>query len=182
MSPVVQFAQTADFAAILALQAQFHLSATSADELADGFVTTQLDIQTLEKMREQRALWVAKLGDDVAAYACAVEWDFYLNSRFVEMVFEYFPLPFADKTVTADNSFLYGPTCIAATARGQGILLALTDAIGARYAGSREFGVCFIDVRNARSLAAHERKLGFTRIATKPFGEVTYHMVAFETR
>ena len=177
----IQLAQSADFAAILALQAQFHLSALPEDELADGFVTTQLDVGTLEKMRQQRALWIAKLGDAVAAYACAVEWDFYRDSRFVQTVFEYLPLPFAAQTVTADNSFLYGPTCIASGARGQGILPALTGAIKARYADSREFGVCFIDARNARSLAAHERKLGFTRIATKPFGEVTYHMVAFET-
>ena len=181
MSPVVQLAQTADFDAILALQTQFHLSATPETQLSDGFVTTQLDAQTLAKMCQQRALWIAKIGDEVAAYACAVEWDFYQNSRFVETVCEYFPLPFEDKIVTAQNSFLYGPTCIASGARGQGILPALTKTIKARYAGSREFGVCFIDVRNARSLAAHERKLGFTRIATKPFGEVTYHMVAFST-
>ena len=158
-----------------------------ADELADGFVTTQLDAQTLEKMRAHRAIWVAKLGDAdgngdaVAAYACAVEWNFYHNSRFVEAVFEHFPLPFGEKNVNAANSFIYGPACIAATARGQGILPALIDAIKARYAANYDFGVCFVDVRNARSLSAHERKLGFARIATLPFGDVTYYMLAFET-
>jgi hypothetical protein len=178
----IQLAKPADFAEILELQAQFHLSATPENQLSDGFVTTQLDEETLEKRREQRAIWVARIGDDLVAYACAVEWEFYANSRFVEMVFTHFPLPFGDQTVTADNSFIYGPACIASAARGQGILPQIVDAVKARYAENRAFGVCFIDERNARSLAAHERKLGFTRIATKPFGDVIYHMLAFETR
>ncbi len=178
----VQLAQPADFDAILQLQAQFHLSATPEDQLADGFVTTQLNGETLEKMRAHRAIWVAKIDEEIVAYACAIEWDFYANSRFVEAVFERFPLPFGEQTITAHNSFIYGPACIAATARGQGILPALTDAIKACYADSRAFGVCFVDVRNARSLAAHERKLGFTRVATLPFADVTYNMLAFSTQ
>lgn len=177
----VQLAQPADFAAILALQEQFHLSSLPETQLAQGFVTTQLDGETLAQMHEQRAIWVAKSGDQLAAYACAVEWNFYANSRFVEAVFEQLPLSFDEKSVTADNSFIYGPACIAAEFRGQGLLPQLTDAIKARYADSREFGVCFIDARNKRSLAAHERKLGFRRLAEMPFADVIYHMLAFET-
>ena len=180
----IQLAQLADFAAILELQARYHLSALPENALEQGFVTTQLDFETLAKMHAQRALWVAKTDDtgDVAAYACAVEWDFYQNSRFVETVCERFPLPFDTRLVTADNSFLYGPACIDERFRGQNVLPQLVGAIKARYAATREFGVCFVDVRNARSLAAHERKLGFTRVAMLPFADVTYTMLAFSTR
>lgn len=135
-------------------------------------------------MREQRAIWIAKSDDEsgaVAAYACAVEWEFYVYSQFVEAVFARLPLPLGDQNVTADNSFIYGPACIDERFRGQQILPALVDAIRARYADSRAFGVCFIDARNARSLAAHERKLGFTRLIELPFADVIYHMLAFET-
>ena len=177
----VRLAQSSDFAAILQLQAQFHLSATPETELSGGFVTTQLDAGILEKMRQQRALWVVDAGIEVVAYGCAVEWDFYSDSRFVAAVFECFPLPLDARFVEADNSFIYGPACIAPAFRGRGVLPALTNAIKARYADSREFGVCFIDTRNLRSLAAHERKLGFARLATLPFAEVTYAMLAFET-
>ena len=180
----ITLAGPADFAAILELQARYHLSAVPENALEQGFVTTRLDEGTLAKMREQRALWIAKTHEDagdVAAYACAVEWDFYADSRFVEAVCARFPLPFGDQTVTAGNSFIYGPACIDAAFRGQNILPALVNAIRARYADSRAFGVCFVDARNARSLAAHERKLGFTRVATLPFADVIYQMLAFET-
>ena len=181
----ITLARPADFAAILALQARYHLSALPENALEQGFVTTRLDLETLTKMHAQRALWIAKTHEDaggVAAYACAVEWDFYADSGFVEAVCARFPLPFGDQNITADNSFIYGPACIDEAFRGQNILPALVDAIRARYADSRAFGVCFVDVRNARSLAAHERKLGFTRVATLPFGDVIYRMLAFETR
>ena len=104
------------------------------------------------------------------------------TAQFVEAVCARFPLPFGEQSVTAENSFIYGPTCIDAAFRGQRILPALTDAIRARYADHRTFGVCFIDARNARSLAAHERKLGFTRVAQLPFADVIYNMLAFETK
>ena len=86
--------------------------------------------------------------------------------------------------VTAENSFLYGPTCIDSAFRGRGLLPAIVAAIGARYAQTREFGVCFIDVRNQRSLAAHQRKLGFTRLCRMPTSDpdVIYDMLGFSTR
>ena len=111
----ITLAQPDDFAAILALQARYHLSALAENALEQGFVTTQLDGETLTKMREQRALWITKIHEDagdVAAYACAVEWDFYADSRFVEAVCARFPLPFDSQIITAENSFIYGPACI----------------------------------------------------------------------
>ncbi len=178
----IQLAQPADFAAILQLQARYHLSALPETTLEQGFVTTQLDGETLAQMHEQRAIWIARSDNgELAAYACAVEWEFYVYSRFVEAVFARLPLPLGEQTVTADNSFIYGPACIDERFRGGDILPALTEAIRARYSNHRAFGVCFIDARNARSLAAHERKLGFTRVAELPFADVIYHMLAFGT-
>ena len=181
----VQLAQPADFADVLELQARYHLSSWPADRLAEGFVTTNLTRETLERMHAARALWVARAADgQLAAYACAVEWDFYAHSGFVERVFSHFPLPFGNdrtRVVRAGNSFLYGPTCIDGAFRGRGLLAQLTGAIAARYAPTREFGVCFVDVRNARSLAAHQRKLGFVRLAQMESPDVTYFMLGFPT-
>ena len=181
----IQFAQPADFAAILDLQARYHLSSLAENALEGGFVTTQLDAETLAKMSAQRALWIAKSDGEpggVAAYACAVEWQFYANSRFVEAVFARFPLALGEQIITADNSFIYGPACIDERFRGQGLLPQIIAAIRARYAATRDFGVCFVDARNLRSLAAHERKSGFSRVATLPFADVIYKVLAFETR
>ena len=138
-------------------------------------------------MHVARALWMARdENGQLAAYACAVEWEFYAESGFVERVFSHLPLAFGadpSRIVSADNSFLYGPTCIDSAFRGRGLLPQFTAAIAARYAATREFGVCFIDVRNLRSLAAHQRKLGFTRLCLMPTSDaaVTYHMLGFST-
>ena len=185
----IQLAQPADFADVLALQARYHVSGAAQETMAQGFVTTTLEIETLERMHAARALWIARDEDDgqLAAYACAVEWDFYAGSGFVERVFSHLPLPFgagSERIVTADNSFLYGPTCIDSAFRGRGLLPSIVEAIGARYAATREFGVCFIDVRNERSLAAHERKLNFARLCRMPTSDpkVIYNMLGFSTR
>lgn len=174
----ITLAQPADFAAILQLQSRFHLSNLPASELAEGFVTSHLDEATLARMHQARALWIARDAEILAAYACAVAWDFWGKGEFLNAVRALLPLG----EITWENSFLYGPTCIDAPFRGQNILPALAAQIKARYAAEREFGVCFIDVRNARSLAAHERKLGFARVARLPFDDVIYHVLAFATR
>ena len=87
----IQLAQPADFADVLALQARYHVSSASPAAMAQGFVTTTLETQTLERMHDARALWVARDEDgQLAAYACAVEWEFYAGSGFVERVFRAF--------------------------------------------------------------------------------------------
>ena len=173
----ITLAQPADFPAILELQDRFHLSNLPADDLAEGFVTSHLDPKDLARMCQQKAIWVARASDQIAAYACAVEWEFWEAGRFLDAVRALLPIG----QVTWENSFLYGPTCIDAPFRGRGILPDFVRAIAARYASEREFGLCFIDVRNARSLAAHERKLGFARIAQLPFDDVVYDVLSFQT-
>lgn len=178
----ITLAQPADFAAILALQARYHLSSAVLSELEQGFVTTELDETLLERLHAGRGLWIARdPNGELAAYACAVPWEFYGNGRFLDAVRELLPLPLDERRVSADNTFLYGPICIDAPFRGRGLLESLTDAIRARYAAQFAFGLCFIDVRNARSLAAHERKLGFRRVARLPFADEIYDVLVFTT-
>ncbi len=176
-------AQSEDFAAILALQDQNHLSALPEETLASGFVTTQLSLDTLEEMRLNKGIWIARADDDgpLAAYACANDWEFYGDGPFQRAAKALLPHDVNGRTVTPNNTFQYGPVCIAPEYRGQSLLERMVAAIKTHYAPRFEFVLTFIDVRNARSLAAHERKLGFHPIALLPFGSVTYHMLAFPT-
>jgi hypothetical protein len=61
-----------------------------------------------------------------------------------------------------DDAYVYGPVCIAAEARGQGVLEALYGKLRATYAG-RE-AILFIRDDNPRSLRAHLR-LGMLEVA-----------------
>ena len=177
-------AQPCDFHEILALQNQNHLSNVPENELASGFVTTQLTLESLEKMRENGGVWIARANNengDLAAYACANDWPFYGDGEFQKLVRKLFPLTFDGRVVSFENSFQYGPVCVATDFRGRGLLPRIVGAIKTYYAPRFGFGITFIDARNVRSLAAHERKLGFREIALLPFDIVTYHMFAFYT-
>ena len=181
MNVQIALARPADFAAIVELQTRNHLSNLPADALAQGFVTTELEPETLDRMREAKAIWVARAEAQIVAYACAFRWDFYPPNGFLDAARALLPLDLDGRAVRFDNTLLYGPICIDQNWRGQGLLEQLTAAIRARYAGQFEFGIGFVDVRNARSLAAHERKAGFRALELLPWREVTYHVLAFST-
>jgi hypothetical protein len=179
----VAVAQAEETASILNLQDQNHVSALPTETLASGFVTTQLSPETLAKMREQSGVWTARATDGtLAGYACANGWNFYGDGPFQRAAKALLPLNLDGHYVTAENSFQYGPVCVAHDFRGQGVLEQLVGTIKEHHAPRFEFGITFIDVRNERSLSAHERKLGFRRLALLPFDTATYHLLAFTSR
>lgn len=134
-------------------------------------------------MSAEQGIWVVRDADgNLAAYACANGWDFYGDGPFQRAAKAKLPAEVDGRTVRADNSFQYGPVCVAGNFRGQGVLQLVVKTIRAHYAPRFDFGITFIDIRNARSLAAHQRKLDFQQIAMLPFATVTYHMLAFPTK
>jgi len=64
-----------------------------------------------------------------------------------------------------EDAYVYGPVCLAAEARGRGVLALLADALRARRPG-RE-AVLFINHDNPRSVTAHRR------IGVRPVAEFT---------
>ena len=168
---------------ILALQSENHVSNLPAETLPNGFVTTQLSSETLAQMGAKRGIWTVRDDSGVlAAYTCANPWEFYGDGPFPEAVKALFPLTMEGHTMTVQNSFQYGPVCVAKPFRGHGVLERLVETISNHYACRFEFGITFIDTRNSRSLAAHERKRGFCRLALLPFEAATYHVLAFPCR
>ncbi|PLY44306.1 N-acetyltransferase [Janthinobacterium sp. ROICE36] len=66
----------------------------------------------------------------------------------------------------SENAYVYGPVCIAASERGQGLLALLYSAMRARHGGAE--AVLFIRRDNLGSLRAHAR-LGMREVATFAF-------------
>lgn len=179
----IALAQAEDAGDILALQDLNHVSNLSDDVLASGFVTTQLTPETLAKMQLHQCIWVARAENGaLVAYACAFAWGFFGYGSFQNAAAALLPLHYDGELVDSNNAFQYGPVCVAHGFRGQGVLEPLVEAIKKHYAPRFPFGITFIDIRNLRSLAAHKRKVGFRPLALLPFGDVTYHMLAFSTR
>jgi hypothetical protein len=151
--------------------------------LANGFVTTQLSSEMLARLCAEKGIWIARdSAGTLMAYACANPWEFYGDGPFQEAAQALFPLELDERLVTAQNSFQYGPVCVAQLFRGHGVLEQLVETIKNHYTCRFDFGITFIDTRNLRSLAAHERKRGFCRLALLPFETVTYHVLAFPSR
>ncbi|PQV65355.1 Ribosomal protein S18 acetylase RimI [Abditibacterium utsteinense] len=177
----VQPANSSDFPAIIELQERNHLSNLAENARDDGFVTTYLDTPKLEFLRAQNGLFIAKIGAELAGFACAQNWDLSGTNAFHRAVLSGFPLNLKNSAITAENSFLYGPVCVAASFRGRGILGDLIEAVKAAFRPRYNFGVSFIDHRNLRSLAAHTRKLGFQIVGELPFDDTIYHVLGFST-
>lgn len=168
---------------ILILQSQNHVSNLPLDTLPNGFVTTQLSNETLALMCAEKGIWAARdAAGSLVAYACANPWEFYGDGPFQDAAKALFPLDLDGRLVRAQNSFQYGPVCVAESFRGQGVLNGLVETIKTHYAAQFEFGVAFIDTRNLRSIEAHERKLGFRRLALLPFEAAIYHVLGFPRR
>ncbi len=175
----ISLATPADFAAILALQDQNHLRHLPEDARGDGFLTTYLEAPKLEFLIARRGLFVAKSKGELAGYACAESWDLSGEREFHLRVASQFPFFVGGREINAQNSLLYGPVCVAAPFRGRGVLGALIEAFQAEFCARFSFGVTFIDYLNARSLAAHERKLGFRIVGELPYDDTIYHVLAF---
>ena len=172
-------ATSADFEAILALQELNHLSTLPETSRDDGFLTTYLDIPKMEYLVARNGLFVAKIGAELAGFACSEAWDLSGERGFHNDVVALFPLHLNNREIDAQNSRLYGPVCVAARFRGQGVLSSLVEAVRAQFRAEFSFGLTFIDIRNPRSLAAHERKLGFRRVFELPCEDAIYHTLAF---
>lgn len=175
----VFFATPADFPAILALQDLNHLNFLSEEARGDGFLTTYLETPKLEKLVAQHGLFVAKAGEELAGFACSEAWDLSGEREFHNDVVALFPLFLDGREIGARNSRLYGPVCVANAFRGQNVLSELVEAVRREFAPRFDFALTFIDHKNLRSLAAHERKLGFQIVAQLPYDDTKYHVLAF---
>ena len=180
-------ASSADFSDVLALQEENHLSNLAEDARGDGFLTTYLTLQRLEELSAANGLVIARSpSGELAGFAGAHEWDLTGAHEWSRAVLTLFPLELRfeqdEAGLDAHNSFQYGPACVAGRFRGQGVLKLLLEATKANFAARFDFGLTFIDYRNARSLAAHERKLGLQIIAQLPFDDTVYRVLGFSTR
>jgi hypothetical protein len=180
MSFTPRLADETDIPAILALQAKNLVSNLSLEEQKNGFVTTPLSTQHLETLIAGEYAFVAAADTGIAAYMITGSWAFFDEwPVFRHMVAMMPELLCQGIALTAQNSFQYGPVCIAEEARGSGLLLDMFTAMRLHLATRYPLGVTFVNKRNHRSFAAHHRKLGIEVIAEFAFGGQEFHYMAF---
>jgi hypothetical protein len=176
-------ANSQDIEGILRLQAvNLYSNLSEPQREAQGFVTTPFTPEQIQILIDQTGAFVAVQADQVVGYAFAGSWAFFSQwPIFPHMVSLLPSLEFAGQQITDSNSFQYGPVCIDQALRGSDAFPQLFATMRSGMRDRYPLGVTFINQKNPRSFAAHNRKLGLAVITEFEFNHNSYYMLAFPT-
>ena len=147
---------------ILALQRENLAPTLSPEEVrAQGFLTVEHDLATLERMHALAPSIVARDGERLAGYALAMPVEARREVPIIEPMFQLFEtLRWGGRPLPELPFYVMGQVCVAKAYRGQGVFDALYHGHRTEYAGRFDLLVTEIATHNTRSLRAHER-VGF---------------------
>ena len=179
---ITRIAAESDIEEILDLQSSNLYSNLSSTELADGFVTTPITVQQIKTILAQEGLFVVEQNNKVVGYAFTGSWGYFSQwDIFPYMLSRLTQIQFHGQTITADNSFQYGPVCIAKSLRGTIAFPQLFATMRSNLAKKYPIGITFINQINQRSLKAHQ-KLNLKIIDEFEFDRNKYYTLAFLTK
>lgn len=173
---------SSDIPGVLELQRQNLYNNLSEEELKNGFVTTPFTAEQIEKIIEQKGLFVSRNEQkSVIAYVFAGSWDYFAQWEIFNVLTSRFPqLSFGNVLVTTANSFQYGPICIHKKYRGQGIINQIFEAMRLVFVEKYPISITFINKVNVISERAHIQKLGWQMVDEFEFNNNTYFALAFD--
>lgn len=169
-----------DYVGIEKLSAANQFSASNPDAQQQGFLSAQMSLAQIEHFANELGIVVAVEDGDVAGF---------LNLSIAEgdrqppiikqMVSHFYELHYQSKLMNEYQIFLYGPVCISAAYRGQGLLRKIFDEMKRELEDSYDVGVAFVAENNPHSLAVHVDGLGMTKVGQFEFAQKNYHILAF---
>ncbi|UOG73128.1 GNAT family acetyltransferase [Hymenobacter tibetensis] len=172
-----------DIAGVLNLHKKYQVDTILEEDKKDGFVTTSFTREQLTKLiEEEQGLFIATQDGAVIAYVMSASWQFWSGWPIFSYMTDRLPtLKYAGHTLSAHNSYQYGPICVDKAHRGSGLLEAIFDFAREKMATRYPVLVTFINMINARSYAAHTQKLGLEVIAEFEFNNNQYFELAYDT-
>ncbi len=180
---VYKIAQISDIEATLALHAKYQVDTIQEEDKKDGFVTTAFSKKELTTLIEkEQGLFIAKREEKVVAYVMAASWEFWSQwEMFAFMIKELPKLEYLGQTLSAENSYQYGPICVDKSLRSTKILPAIFEFSRKEMAKRYPILVTFINQINPRSYQAHTRKLGLEVIQEFEFNANRYWELVYDT-
>jgi len=173
---------SADIAGILALQKLNLYSELTAAQREKGFVTTPFTVSQIETIIAEDGIFVTEQEQQIIAYAYAGSWTYFEQWAIFPFMTARFPdLTFGDWKITTQNSFQYGPVCIAVEHRSKGVLNAIFETMRLEMFKKYPLSITFINKVNAISTRAHE-KLGWEIIDEFQFNNNDYLGLAFDMK
>jgi hypothetical protein len=150
-----------DYAEIVRLQRANYIANLTAEERREGFLSAEFNLDQVAAIASDLGIAIVTMDDDLAGCLCAIRREFDHGSPVVERMLEsYDQSKFRGKPLSAFNSYVYGPVCIARQYRRRGLLRGLYQFQKKDLAGQFEIGVALVSHSNPRSMQAHVEGLG----------------------
>src|SRR5699024_6053959 len=173
-----------DIPGILSLQEKNLYSNLTEKEREDGFVTTPFTIKQLKEIIKMNGAFVAENdAKEIIAYAFAGTWKYFEQWEIFNYMVSRFPkLSYNNQPITIENSFQYGPVCIAKPYRGQGLLNLIFEEMRLEWVKKFPISITFINSINVISEKAHTKKLGWEVIDEFEFNDNNYIGLALDMK
>lgn len=167
-----------DYPGILRLQAENFIGNIDETVAKDGFLSIEFNEKQFEEMNKDLAVIVAAREDETVGYVCGTSCEYGMRFPIIGAVMKRFPgLSIEGVRLTTRNSFIYGPVCIAAHARGGGVLEGLYGKLKEIAKPGYDFCVLFIADKNRRSLHAHISKLKMKDLCLFEWNNTLFHIL-----
>lgn len=154
-----------DLRGLLALQQRNQVRNLSPDEQREqGFVTLTYTFEQMKRMHEAAPTVIAKVGDEVVAYAITTVPEVRNDVPELSALFDLIDtLPYEGKPLATYPYYVVGQVCVDVRYRGKGLFDALYEHHKLLYQNRYRLFVTDIASRNTRSIRAHER-VGFKSV------------------
>ena len=119
----------------------------------------------------------------IIAYVFAGTWAYFQQWAIFELMVARFPmLQFNGQKITVENSFQYGPVCIAKAYRREGLLEKIFEEMRQVFVQRFPISITFINKVNVTSEKAHTKKLGWVIIDEFEFNDNAYIGLAYDMK
>ena len=169
-----------DYAQIVRLQRASYIANLTAEERREGFLSAEFSLEQVAAIATDLGIAIVTMDDDLAGCLCAIRREFDHGSPVVAKMLEsYDQATFEGKPLSAFNSYIYGPVCIARQYRRRGLLRGLYNFQKKDLAGRFEIGVALVSHGNPHSMQAHVGGLGMTEAGKFELNGNSFAILAF---
>jgi hypothetical protein len=169
-----------DYAEIVRLQRAYYISNLTAEERREGFLSAEFSLEQVAAIATDLGIAIVTMDNDLAGCVCGIRREFDHRSPVVaKMLDSYDQVWFEDKPLSAFNSYIYGPVCLARQYRRRGLLRGLYDFQKKDLAGRFELGVALVSHSNPHSMQAHVEGLGMTKTGEFELNGSLFAILAF---
>ena len=177
-------AELSDIEGVLALLKAYQINTIAEEDKEDGFITADFtEAQIQELIMQERGCFIAKDQERIVAFAMSASWGFWSQWPIFQKMVEDLPsLTYKGYQLSEENSYQYGPVCVARDYRGRGVFQQIFSFALQQMSHRYPVLLSFINTINQRSYAAHITKLGLDVIQQFQFKDNTYHEVACLTQ